>query len=34
MEVATNFELWAEKWCFEMSGIEEKELRRVYYEQN
>ena len=24
------FELWADKWLFEMTAEEEKELRRVY----
>lgn len=33
MQIATEFELWANKWCFEMSGNEEKELIEVYDEQ-
>lgn len=28
--IATAFELWAGKWCFEMSATEEKELRKEY----
>lgn len=32
MQLATNFELWAGKWCFEMSAVEENELR-IKYEQ-
>lgn len=32
--IATDFELWANKWCFEMSANEEKELRGLYNEQD
>ena len=30
--MGTHFEIWAGKWCFEMSGNEEKELRKAYNE--
>ena len=28
--MVTEFELWADKWLFEMSAVEEAELRRRY----
>ena len=31
---ATKFELWANKWCFEMSGKEEVELRERFKNDN
>lgn len=30
MKLATDFELWAGKWCFEMSMSEEIELRKEF----
>ena len=30
MQIATDFELWADKWLFEMSANEEKDLREEY----
>lgn len=30
MTVATPFEIWAGKWLFEMSAVEEAELRKEY----
>ena len=30
MQVATPFEMWADKWVFEMSAEEEAKLREEY----
>ena len=32
MPIATPFETWAGKWLFEMSAVEEAELRKEYEE--
>jgi len=30
MQIATPFEIWADKWVFEMSAEEEAKLREEY----
>jgi hypothetical protein len=30
MQIATDFELWAGAWVFEMSKTDEDELRKLY----